>query len=104
MTTPSFPTLMRVKEAAAVLGVSIRTVYELAAPGGPIPCYRIGRTLSFARADLEAHLQSCRHEPVPKPVATLGQTTRRLKASDPLGESDLVKLFRSHGITPKTKP
>lgn len=104
MTTPSFPSLVRVKEAAAMLGVSIRTVYELAAPGGPIPCYRVGRTLSFASADLDAYLQSCRHEPLAKPVAKPGRSSRRLKASDPLGESDLVKLFKSHGITPKMKP
>lgn len=85
-----------------MLGVSIRTVYDLAAPGGPIPCYRIGRTLSFARNDIEAYLQSCRHEPVPKPVLKLGRAPERLKVSDPLGESDLVKLFKSRGFTPKT--
>lgn len=66
MATPTNSRLLRVKDAAALLGVSLRTVYALAAPGGPIPCYRIGRTLSFARADLEAYLQSCRHEPVQK--------------------------------------
>lgn len=104
MATPPVLTLIRAKEAALALGVSPRTVYELAAPAGPIPCYRIGRTLSFARGDIEAYLQSCRHEPVPKPVVKLGRPTQRLKASDPLGESDLVKLFKSHGITPKMKP
>lgn len=104
MAPPPVLTLIRAKEAALAFGVSLRTVYELAAPAGPIPCYRIGRTLSFARGDIEAYLQSCRHEPVPRPVVKLGRPTQRLKASDPLGESDLVKLFKRHGITPKMKP
>lgn len=104
MTTPQGRSLLRAKEAALALGVSLRTVYELAAPAGPIPCYRIGRTLSLARVDLEAYLQSCRHEPVPKPAFESGRPYQKLKPSDPLGESDLVKLFKSHGITPKMKP
>lgn len=104
MATPSVTSLMRAKKAAEMLGVSLRTVYELAAPSGPIPCYRIGRTLSFARVDLEAYLQSCRHEPVPEPAFKSGRPYQKLKPSDPLGESDLVKLFKSHGITPKMKP
>ncbi|WP_457955296.1 helix-turn-helix domain-containing protein [Achromobacter xylosoxidans] len=103
MAAPYVPMLIRAKEAAAILGVSLRTAYALAAPGGPIPCYRIGRTLSFALADLEAYLQTCKHEPLPKPVSKPGNASIRLKASDPRGESNLVKLFRSHGITPKIK-
>lgn len=101
MTRSAFPSLMRAKEAAAMLRVSIRTVYELAAPSGPIPCYRIGRTLGFARADLETYLQSCRHEPLPKPPTKPGRPSQRVKASDPRGTSDLVRLFKKHGLTPK---
>ena len=43
---------MNAKEAAAILGVSPRAVYALAAPQGPIPCYRIGRTIVFDEADV----------------------------------------------------
>lgn len=103
MATPTDSPLLRAKDAAALLGVSLRTVYALAAPGGPIPCYRIGRTLSFVRADLEAYLRSCRHEPMQKPVLQPSRSNSKLRPSDLRGESDLVKLFKIHGLTPKLK-
>jgi len=44
--------LIGVASAAATLGVSQRHVYDLAAPAGPIPCYRIGRRILFNQTDL----------------------------------------------------
>jgi excisionase family DNA binding protein len=99
----TLPGLVSAKEAAALLAVAPRTIYELAAPGGPIPCYRIGRALRFAIVDLESYMRTCRQEPVQK-SSTRPLAYQKLKPSDPLGEdSDLVKLFKSHGITPRTK-
>ena len=34
---------LRVREAAEALGICERTLYQLTAPRGPIPCVRIGR-------------------------------------------------------------
>ena len=34
---------LNASQAAMLLGVSARQVYDLAAPAGPIPCTRIGR-------------------------------------------------------------
>jgi len=44
--------MLSVTEAAKRLGVSARTVYDLAAPAGPIPCHRIGRRIVFSDDDL----------------------------------------------------
>lgn len=39
----SIPTLaLRSREAAAALGISERTLWDLTAPRGPIPCVRVG--------------------------------------------------------------
>lgn len=34
-----------VSEAAALLGISRRMMYSLAAPIGPVPCHRFGRRI-----------------------------------------------------------
>lgn len=50
---------MNACQAAAMLGVSARQVYDLAAPTGPIPCTRIGRRVIFEESDvLEFKAQS----------------------------------------------
>lgn len=48
------------QQAAVLLGVSPRKVYGLAAPGGPIPCYRIGRNVNFDETDILEYKQQCR--------------------------------------------
>ena len=50
---------MNVKDAANLLGVSPGKVYALAAPGGPIPCHRIGKRIIFDRSDVLEYQQSC---------------------------------------------
>lgn len=44
MTTESTssPLALRPREAAKALGVSSRTLWDLTAPRGPIPCVRVG--------------------------------------------------------------
>jgi hypothetical protein len=41
-TTPPFPLAWRPRAAAKALSLSIRTLWGLTAPRGPIPCVRIG--------------------------------------------------------------
>ena len=98
--------MLTAREAAEILGISIRMVYELAAPVGPIPCFRYtSRCLRFDRADIEQYLKSCRIEQVKMPPfrVPLGRTIT-LRASDPNGESNLRKFFREKGIVPKLRP
>jgi len=40
-------TMITAEEAAPILGVAPRTVYDLASPAGPIPCTRIKRRVTF---------------------------------------------------------
>jgi hypothetical protein len=89
--------LITVKAAAAMLGVSVSMMYGLAAPSGPVPCYRISRCLRFDPDDITAFMQSSKCEPVRlQPVRQTVST--RLRPSDPNGESELVKLFRKDGL------
>lgn len=87
-------------DAAEILGVSARQVYDLAAPAGPIPCYRIGGRVVFERAEVEAYLQSCRCVAAPK-RETVRLTSTRIPGR---GESALEKIFREAGIKRKPKP
>ncbi|WP_312839876.1 helix-turn-helix domain-containing protein [Delftia tsuruhatensis] len=93
---------MNAKQAAAILGISSRGLYALAAPYGPIPCYRIGRRIVFNEADVVAFKESHRISQVkletriPGPMPTI-----RLKASDPEPRSNLDKAMLSMGIVPK---
>lgn len=47
-------------EAAAVLGVSVRTLDRETAPRGPLPCVRIGTRIQYDPADLRAFIDSRR--------------------------------------------
>lgn len=49
--------LLRVDEAAAFLGYAVGTVYNKV-QAGELPHVRIGRTLRFRRADLEALIEA----------------------------------------------
>lgn len=92
--------MLSVPEAARELGVSPRTVYDLAAPGGPIPCHRVGRRILFAPEDLAEYLQSCRYTETKRAVASCLSSTVSLKGSG----SALEKLFQSRGVKPKLTP
>ena len=54
---------MNAKQAAAILDISSRGLYALAAPYGPIPCYRIGRRIVFNEADVVAFKESQKSYP-----------------------------------------
>ncbi|AZW14254.1 hypothetical protein CS344_20305 [Bordetella bronchiseptica] len=92
--------MLSADEAASVLGVAKRTVYDLAAPAGPIPCHRIGRRLLFSREDLAEYLTSCRFTETKRAVASYLNSTVSLKAS----ESGLESYFRRRGHEPRLTP
>jgi hypothetical protein len=96
--------LITAKVAAAIMGISAGAVYDLAAPRGPLPCYRFGGALRFDPADVDVYMQSCRCEPITRIKMSWPLPTKNLKALLPGEESDLLKLFRRDGIDPaKTK-
>ncbi|UMU20462.1 helix-turn-helix domain-containing protein [Herbaspirillum seropedicae] len=94
------PTLIGVSAAADALGVSSRHIYDLAAPAGPIPCYRIGRRILFKPADLHSYLESCRYTVIKKEVISSLNLTAGLKVSG----SGLENTFRKLGINPRRTP
>lgn len=93
-------TLLSVTQAATELGVSPRTVYGLAAPGGPIPCHRIGRRVLFQAQDIQNYLQACRFTQIKRAVVSSLSSTASLKVS----ESGLENYFRKRGLKPKLTP
>lgn len=48
MSTTEIPTIITAKEAAALLGIHVTTLYD-AARNGEIPCRRVGRRFIFIR-------------------------------------------------------
>lgn len=88
------------QQAATVLGVSRRKVYALAAPDGPIPCYRIGTRISFDLIDLTEYLSTCRYTETKRAVVSSLNSTVRLGAS----ESGLESYFQKRGLKPKLTP
>jgi hypothetical protein len=83
--------------AAKHLGISLGKAYSLAAPQGPMPCYRIGSRVIFDLADIEAYKTSVRVEPVEK--VSLKLRSRRLLPTST--ESSLLATFKRLGIKPR---
>ncbi|MFT0547817.1 helix-turn-helix domain-containing protein [Allopusillimonas ginsengisoli] len=92
--------LISVEQAARQLGIARRTVYDLAAPGGPIPCHRIGRRILFSSEDITEYLQSCRYTETKRAVASFLNSTGKLKVTG----SGLESYFRKRGRVPKLTP
>ncbi|WP_428983794.1 helix-turn-helix domain-containing protein [Rhodoferax mekongensis] len=87
---------MSVIEASEFLGVSPRMVYQLAAPNGPIPCYRIGKRIVFDAKDVQDYKANCRFEHVPLPPLRLRINAARNQR--PLGASSLEETFKRLGL------
>jgi hypothetical protein len=85
--------------ASRILGVSVRLLYDLSAPRGPIPCFRVGRRIVFNETDVRDYLQSCRSVEIKRTVVSCLNST----VSYPRDESELEKLFRKDGIAPSKK-
>jgi len=86
-------------EVATLLGVSRGTVYDLAAPKGPIPCVRLGlRCIRFNRPDIEAHILACTHsQEAPKFKLKTSARPVKLKISEPLN------CFEKRGLKVRPK-
>lgn len=91
--------MLSVKQAAELLGVSLRTMYELAAPNGPIPCYRIGRAVRYDQSDLESYKKTCRCTS----TRQRADGVLNLTASSTDSASGLLNYFRQAGLAPKSK-
>ena len=89
--------LVSVSEAANLLGVSRGMVYGLAAPHGPIPCYRIGKRIIFDWAALEDYKISCQFTETKNTVVSSINSGALSTAKD----SGLSDVFRSYGVKPK---
>ncbi len=87
-------------DAATLLGISRRSVYELAAPHGPIPCTRIGKRISFEHSDVEEYKAKCRFTEIKIAVATALSSTVSLKDKG----SELQSCFQKLGVAPKLTP
>lgn len=73
----SDPLALRPREAAKALSISTRTLWELTAPRGPIPCVRIGQgkrqSVLYPVAELEAWLKR-KLEPGTEPATSAHQS------------------------------
>lgn len=91
---------MNAAQAASMLGVSARHVYDLAAPAGPIPCTRIGRRVVFDEADILQFKAKCRCAAAASPARAAFRPAVAPAGARPL----LQAVFRRLGIKPKLKP
>jgi excisionase family DNA binding protein len=91
--------MLTVEEAAALLGVAPRTMYSLAAPAGPLPSYRIGRSLRFEQTDVVEYKEQCRCVPAQR-VRAPPLRTFTIRASS-IDGSELRETFRKLGVKPK---
>ena len=58
MNTPSrLPRLLRVEDAAEILGVSTKTIQRWR-QAGTLPCHKIGRLIRFSESELEAFIRN----------------------------------------------
>ena len=61
--------MLTAAEVAEILAIDRRTVYDLAAPLGPIPCYRMGRRcIRFERTDIDVYIEHTRAIPLSRPA------------------------------------
>ncbi len=95
---PGEPHLLTAQEVAAILHVSARKVYDLAA-SGELASHRIGSAVRFATADLDSYKLKCR-----SPATTQAAGSTSLTASSPELGSGLTAYFRKAGREPKRKP
>ena len=57
MTTPSVPQLLNSRQAAEVLGISERKLWDMANRRGDIPCVRLDRSVRYDPRDLDEFIQ-----------------------------------------------
>ena len=92
--------MLSAAEAAVLLGVQRRTIYDLASPSGPIPCYRLGkRCIRFLEQDLLDYVHKCRIQPAASNAARIEVEIKR-KLSQPVNTPN---CFERLGLPRKSK-
>lgn len=86
------------KTVAPMLGISERSVYELA-KSGRLNCYRFGAAVRFDEADVEEYKKSCRSVLTHATSVGALSSTRLLRASG----SGLAAYFQKATQKPKPK-
>lgn len=95
------PGLITAEAAAKILGVSRGTLYDLAAPKGPIPCVRFGRRcIRFNQEDVEAHVRKSLHILI---KVKIGGGTTSIKSST-ASVSAKPNCFQKLGVATNPKP
>ncbi|WP_425495196.1 hypothetical protein [Pandoraea horticolens] len=79
--------------------MSVHAIYALAAPAGPLSCFRIGRRVLFSERDVMEFLNECRCTKIEKKVVSCLSST----VVYPAIESALERSFRKLGVEPKLK-
>lgn len=75
--------MLTAEQAALQLGISKNALYGLAAPRGPIPCYRLSpRSIRFKEEDIQEYEQSCRCTSIKKEIGGYLNSVRLSTASD----------------------
>jgi excisionase family DNA binding protein len=95
--------MLTAAEAGKLLGLSARTMYDLARVG-KVKCYRMGVGDGAVRFD-PADLEDYKRRSCPSPVTTRAAGSTSSTARFPeLDESALTSYFRKAGREPKPKP
>ena len=88
-------TMLTARQAAEHLGLSLRTIYTLAAQN-KLACHRFGKAVRFDLSDLEALKTQCR-----SPATTPASGTTSLTVTSTGSGSGLTSYFRKAGRAPK---
>lgn len=94
--------MLTAAEAGKLLGLSARTMYDLA-KAGKIACHRMGvgdGAVRFDPADLEEYKRQCRS---PATTRAAGSSNLTASSPEPAG-SALTDYFRKAGRAPKRRP
>ncbi|OZI26670.1 hypothetical protein CAL26_04940 [Bordetella genomosp. 9] len=86
-------TILTPADVAERLQISPSKARQLAAPGGPIPCIRIGRLIRFDSTDIYEYEQSCRSITIKSEVDIVLSSTDLYREE----ESELQSYFQRDG-------
>ena len=90
---------LKASEVAAMLGISKRLVYDLAARGD-LPSHRLGDAVRFDISDVESYKTKCRSVGTPVTNAGALSSTASLKVVG----TELAAFFRKAGVRPRPTP
>lgn len=89
--------LLPVKDAAKFLSVSVKTLWKLTAPRGPLPSVHFGRTARYPIDDLKAAILGMRTKSMDTPADSGTECVADLTAHRAPQVAPLVTLRNDHG-------